>query len=169
MIICSWSPWRILTSYDTALQADPTRALSFVTKNLRPGDKVAISELYPQAALLETGRSDYDIADPVLYDFAFRKKGKLIDRNAGAEVVGNLAALQQTFAKTDRVWVVFDRDQMHSRQKDILWMYPAGRLQLFLRSNARLVFRSYLWSVYLWDRNAGQYSTFHQNPTNWFE
>lgn len=169
VIICSWSPWRILTSYDTALQADPTRALSFVAKNLRAGDKVAISELYPQAALLETGRSDYDIADPVLYDFAFRKKGKLIDRNAGAEVVGNLAELQQAFAKTDRVWVVFDRDQMHSRQKDILWMYPAGRLQLFLRSNARLVFRSYLWSVYLWDRNAGQYSTFHENPTNWFE
>jgi hypothetical protein len=169
VVICSWSPWRIAASYGTPLVGDPTRALSFVSENLQPGDKVAISELYPQAALLETGRSDYDIAVPILYDFAFRKKGKLIDRNAGAEVVGNLGELQRTFARTDRVWVVLDRDQMHSRQKDILWEYPAGRLQLFLRSNAQLVFRSYLWSVYLWDRNAGQYSTFHEGPGNWFE
>ena len=42
VVIISWSPWRIYASYDTALQADPTRALSFVRKNLRTGDKVAI-------------------------------------------------------------------------------------------------------------------------------
>jgi Dolichyl-phosphate-mannose-protein mannosyltransferase len=169
VIICSWSPWRILASYDRAAQADSTRALRFVSKNLRVGDKIAISELYPQAALLETGQSDYDIADPILYDFALRKEGKLIDRNAGAEVIGNVDELRRAFAKSDRVWVVFDREQMHSRQKDILWEYPAGRLQLFLRSNARLVFRSYLWSVYLWDRTAGQYSSFREKPDNWFE
>jgi Dolichyl-phosphate-mannose-protein mannosyltransferase len=169
IIVCSWSPWRILASYDACLQADPTRALAFVKNNLRAGDRVAISELYPQAALLETGRSDYDIAVPILYDFALRKKGKLVDRNGAAEVVGNLDELQRAFAANDRLWVVFDRDQMHSRSKDVLWEYPAGRLQLFLRNNARLMFRSYLWSVYLWDRNAGQYSTFREKPGNWFE
>jgi hypothetical protein len=169
IIVCSWSPWRILASYDTSLQADSTRALAFVRNNLRAGDRVAISELYPQAALLETGRSDYDIAVPILYDFTLRKKGKLVDRNGAAEVVGNLDELQRAFAEHDRLWVVFDRDQMHSRSKDVLWEYPAGRLQLFLRNNARLMFRSYLWSVYLWDRNAGQYSTFREKPRNWFE
>jgi hypothetical protein len=169
IVICSWSPWRILASYDTCLLADPTRALAFVKDNLRAGDRVAISELYPQAALLETGRSDYDIAVPILYDFALRKKGKLVDRNGAAEVVGNLDELQRAFSQHERLWVVFDRDQMHSRSKDVLWQYPAGRIQLFLRNNARLVFRSYLWSVYLWDRNAGQYSTFREKPGNWFE
>jgi hypothetical protein len=169
IIVCSWSPWRTLASYDASVQADPTRALAFVKNNLRSGDRVAISELYPQAALLETGRADYDIAVPILYDFALRKKGKLVDRNGAAEVVGNLDELQRAFAENDRLWVVFDRDQMHARSKDVLWEYPAGRLQLFLRNNARLVFRSYLWSVYLWDRNAGQYSTFREKPGNWFE
>ena len=169
IIICSWSPWRILASYDACLQADPTRALAFVADNLRAGDRIAISELYPQAALLETGRSDYDIAVPILYDFTLRKKGKLVDRNGAAEVVGNLDELQRAFSQHERLWVVFDRDQMHSRSKDVLWEYPAGRIQLFLRNNARLVFRSYLWSVYLWDRNAGQYSTFREKPGNWFE
>jgi hypothetical protein len=169
IIICSWSPWRILASYDACLQADPTRALAFVADNLRAGDRIAISELYPQAALLETGRSDYDLAVPILYDFTLRKKGKLIDRNGAAEVVGNLDELQRAFAQHERLWVVFDRDQMHSRSQDVLWEYPAGRIQLFLRNNARLVFRSYLWSVYLWDRNAGQYSTFREKPGNWFE
>jgi Dolichyl-phosphate-mannose-protein mannosyltransferase len=169
IIICSWSPWRILASYDSALQADPTRALTFVARNMRPGDRIAISELYPQAALLETGRSDYDVAVPILYDFSLRKRGKLVDRNAAAEVVGNLGELQRAFAQQERLWVVFDRDQMHSRSGDVLWQYPAGRIQLFLRNNARLVFRSYLWSVYLWDRNAGRYSTFREKPGNWFE
>jgi Dolichyl-phosphate-mannose-protein mannosyltransferase len=169
IVIVSWSPWRILNSYDTVLQSDPTRALAFVAHNLRSGDRLAISELYPQAALLETGRSDYDVAVPILYDFALRKKGKLVDRNAAAEVVGNLDELQRAFAQHERLWVVFDRDQMHSRSRDVLWEYPAGRIQLFLRNNARLVFRSYLWSVYLWDRNAGQYSNFREKPGNWFE
>ena len=169
IIICSFSPWRILASYDSTLQADPVRALRYVQNNLRPGDKVAISELYPQAAFLELGRTDYDIAVPILYDFALRKKGRLVDRNAAAEVVGNLSELQQIFAKNQRLWIVFDRDQMHARGNDIRWEYPGGRILLYLRNNAHLVFRSSLWSVYLWDQGAGEYSTFREKPGNWFD
>jgi hypothetical protein len=169
IILCSWSPWRILKSYDSMLQADPVRALRYVANNLRAGDRVAISELYPQAALLEAGRADYDIAVPILYDFALRKKGKLVDRNAAAEVLGNLDELQRAFAKNQRLWIVFDRDQMHARGNDIRWEYPGGRILLYLRNNAHLVFRSSLWSVYLWDQNAGEYSSFREKPGNWFD
>src|SRR5260370_15840449 len=98
IIICSWSPWRILASYDACLQADPTRALAFVADNLRAGDRIAISELYPQAALLETGRSDYDISVPILYSFTLRKKGELVDRNGAAEFLGNLTDLKRASA-----------------------------------------------------------------------
>jgi hypothetical protein len=169
IIVCSWSPWRILMSYDSTLQADPVRALRYVANNLRAGDRVAISELYPQAALLETGRTDYDIAVPILYDFALRKKGKLVDRNAAAEVVGNLDELQRAFAKNQRLWIVFDRDQMHARGSGVRWEFPAGRILLYLQNNAHLVFRSSLWSVYLWDQNSGEYSSFREKPGNWFD
>lgn len=169
IVICAWSPWRMLASYGVSLQGDPTRAARYVAANLRSGDKVAISELYPQVALLETGRCDYDLAIPILYDFALRKRGKLVDRNAAAEVIGNLDELQRAFTNNERLWIVFDREQMHAHGADIHWEYSAARVQLYLRNNARLVFRSHLWSVYLWDRNVGHYSTFREKPGNWFE
>jgi hypothetical protein len=169
IVICSWSPWRILESYDSTLQADPVRALRYVSNNLRSGDRVAITELYPQAALLETGRTDYDIAIPILYDFALRKKGKLVDRNGAAEVVGNLDELQRAFARNQRLWIVLDRDLMHARGSGVRWEFPGGRTLLYLQTNAHLMFRSPLWSVYLWDQNAGEYSSFRENPGNWFD
>jgi hypothetical protein len=166
---CSWSPWRILNSYDASIGADPTRALRFVADNLRPGDRIATSEPHPGAALLDAGKSDYDLSFPILHDFVLRKKGKLVDRGAAAEVIGNMDGLQKAFAHDDRLWIVFSREQMHARGQNILWQYPGGRVQLYLRNNSRLVFRSYLWSVYLWDRNASHYSSFREKVMNWFE
>ena len=147
----------------------PVRALRYVSSNLRAGDKVAISELYPQTAFLELGHTDYDIAVPILYDFALRKKGKLVDRNAAAEVIGNLDELQRAFAKNKRLWIVFDRDQMHARGSDVRWEFSGGRIWLYLQNNAHLVFRSSLWSVYLWDQDAGEYSNFREKPGNWYD
>jgi hypothetical protein len=169
IIVFSWSPWRILSSYDSTLYSDPVRALRYVASNLRAGDRVAISELYPQAALLETGRSDYDVAVPILYDFALRKKGTLVDRNAAAEVVGNFDELQRAFAKNQRLWIIVDRDKMQGHGSSIQWEFSAGRILLYLQNNAHLVFRSSLWSVYLWDQSAGQYSNFREKPANWFD
>ena len=168
-VVASWAPWRIPGSYDISLQANPVAALRFVAANERPGDRLAITELHPQTALLEDRRPNYDLAVPTYYDYVYRKNGKLIDRNGGAELLGNIDALQRTFAKYDRVWVVYNREPDTIRWQDIFWNYPAGRLQLYLRQNARLVFRSYLWNVYLWDRNEGHYIDFREQPGNWFD
>ncbi len=168
-IVCSWSPWRVFNSYDSTLQADPVRSLRYVSNNLREGDKVAISELYPQTAFLELGHTDYDIAVPILYDFALRKKGKLVDRNAAAEVIGNLDELQRAFAENKRLWIVFDRDQMHARGSNVRWEFSGGRVWLYLQNNAHLMFRSSLWSVYLWDQDSGEYSNFRQKQGNWYD
>jgi hypothetical protein len=169
VIACSWSPWRTFNSYDASIGGDPTRALRFVAENLRPGDRIAASEPHPGAALLDAGQSDYDLSVPILHDFVLRKEGRLVDRSTASEVIGNLDELQQAFAKNDRLWIVFAHEQMHARGEKILWQYPGARVQLYLRNNARLVFRSYLWSVYLWDRNAAHYSSFREKPANWFE
>jgi len=167
--ICSFSPWRIFNSYDASLGGNPTSPLAYVRDNFRPNDRVAITEPYPDAATVELGRCDYDISIPILYDFSYRTRGKLVDRNGGGEVIGNLNELQQAFAKSSRLWIVFDRYTLHSRGEKILWEYPASRVQLYLQNNCKLVYRSYLWSVYLWDRNTGHYSSFREKPANWFE
>jgi hypothetical protein len=167
--ICSWSPWRIVTSYDSAIGADPMRALGFVAANFRPGDRIATSEPHPAAALMDIGQSDYDLSVPILHDFVLRKAGKLVDRSSASDVIGNLDELQQAIAKNDRLWIVCSREQMHARGQNILWQYPGARVQLYLRNNCRLAFRSYLWSVYLWDRSAGHYSAFREKPADWFD
>ena len=168
-VLASWSPWRIPGSYELSLQANPIAALRFVAGNERPGDKLAITELHPQTALLEDRPPDYDLATPTYYDYVYRKHGKLIDRNGGAQLVGNIDALQRIFAQNERVWIVYNREPDTIRWKDIFWNYPAARLQLYLRQNTRLVFRSYLWNVYLWDRNDGHYIQFREQPGNWFD
>jgi hypothetical protein len=165
----SWSPWRILPSYHLALIGDSTRALQFVAANRRPGDRLAVTEPYPHAALLETGSVDYDLGMPILYDFVVRRDGLLIDRNGGAEVIGKTSELQRAFAENNRLWIVVDREKMRSRGTDLAWEYPGTRAELYLRKNAQLVFRSYLWSVYLWDVNAGHYLPFRENARNWAE
>ena len=167
--LLSWSPWRIVSSYDQPIQGDSTGALRFVAENLRPGDRLAITEPHPHAALFETGQSDYAVSIPVLYDYIMRRQGALVDRNGGAQVIGSVNELQRAFAENERLWIVFNREQAGARGSAIDWQHPAGRLQLYLHNNAQLMFRSYLWSVYLWDRNAGQYSSFREKPGNWFE
>jgi hypothetical protein len=169
LALCSFAPWRLLNCYDASLGGNPTQPLAYVRNNFRPGDKLAITEPYPDAAYVETGRCDYDISIPILYDFSYRRNGHLVDRNGGGDVIANLDELQRAFAKNDRLWVVFDRYTLHARGDKILWEYPAARVQLYLQNNCRLVFRSYLWSVYLWDRKAGRYSTFREKPDDWFE
>src|SRR5260370_23183603 len=104
-----WSPWRILSSYDQRIQGDSTGALRFVAENLRPGDRLAITDPHPHAALFETGQSDYAVSIPVLYDYVVRRQGTLVDRNGGAQVIGALGELQQAFAKNERLWIVFNR------------------------------------------------------------
>jgi hypothetical protein len=169
LAICSFAPWRMLNCYDASLGGNPTEPLGFVRANFRPGDRIAITEPYPDAAFVETGRCDYDISIPILYDFSYRRDGRLVDRNGGGQVIGNLDELQRAFAKCDRLWIVFDRYTLHARGQKILWEYPAARVQLYLQNNCTLVFRSYLWSVYLWDRKEGRYSTFREKPDDWFE
>jgi hypothetical protein len=168
-MLCSFSPWRIWGSHTISLEANPTQALRYIAQNLRQGDRVLTMEPHPDAALIETGRSDYDLSIPILYDFAYRYDGKLVDRNSGAKVVGNVNELEKAFATDDRLWIACSREQFHARGYNIPWVFPAARVQLFLRNNARLMFRSYQWSVYLWDRKAGHYSTFREKPADWFE
>ncbi len=84
-------------------------------------------------------------------------------------MIGNLDGLQQAFAKNERLWIVVNRLKGNEFERQIFWRKPAGRVQLYLHSNSQLVFRSYLWSVYLWDRNAGQYQPFREKPGGWYE
>ena len=88
--VLSWSPWRIEASYQETIVADSTRALRFVAMNLRPADRIAITGAHPPAAVLETGRADYNLAFPILYDFMWRYQGVLIDRNAGSEGIAKV-------------------------------------------------------------------------------
>jgi hypothetical protein len=169
MIILSWSPWRLFNSYQLSYIGDSTGALRYVAENLRPEDRVAVTQPHPHAALLETGRCDYALAVPILYDYYVRRGGRLVDRNGGAPLIGNLEGLQEAFAKNERLWIVVNRLKASEFERQIFWKDPAGRVRLYLHSNSRLVFRSYLWSVYLWDRNAGQYQPFREKPGGWYE
>jgi hypothetical protein len=170
LAVLSWSPWRIVASYHEAIVGDSTRALRFVAMNLRPADRIAITKAHPPAALLEAGRADYNLAFPVLYDYMWRYKGVLIDRNAGSEVIAKVTALQRAIAKHERIWFLIDREKFRSGGKDIPWEYPSARAGLFLRENCLLAFRSCLWSVYLWDSNAGKFSNYPAGDVqSWFE
>ncbi|MFT6178358.1 MAG: hypothetical protein ACJAQT_002790 [Akkermansiaceae bacterium] len=169
VVILSWSPWRILDSYDEKLLGDPISGLQHVKANLRENDKVMITEPHPHAAKMELGRVDYDLVIPILYDFAYSDGGLLRDRNGDAEVVNRLARLQEIFATEDRVWILLNREKFRSRKKNIRWEYPGAREELFIRENCELVFRSYLWHVYLWDQGTGKYRSFRSEPRGWIE
>ena len=84
---------------------------------MRPGDKVAATEPHPSAALLETGRADYDIAFPRLYDFVYQKHGRLVDRNAGAQSVSSLDEAQAMLTRNSRVWIVINREKLPLRRQ----------------------------------------------------
>lgn len=161
----SLSPWHILDAYDAKLLGDSTGAFQFVRTNLRPGDKVAATEPHPHGALMETGRSDYDVSFPRLYDFIYLKHGRLIDRNAGAESVSSVDELQDLLAENDRVWIVVNREKFRSRGQNIRWEYPGARAELFLRRNCRIEYQGYLWTVFLWDVRNGSYHGFRSHLT----
>jgi hypothetical protein len=157
------SPWRIPASYDMKLLGDSTGALQFIRANLRPADRVMVTEPHTHAALLETGRVDYDLSVPLLYDYAMWKDSRLIDRNGGAEIVGELNQLAAALQEHDRVWIAVNHEKLRSRGKNLRWEYPGARVDLFLRRNCQLVYKTYLWSVYLWDAGHGSYIPFRMD------
>lgn len=170
LCVVSWCPWRIWQSYDQRLLGDSSGATSFVRANLRSGDKVAITEPHPHAALLEIGQADYDLVLPILYDFVYRDPdGRLIDRNGGAEVMGRSAAVQQAMAKHDRLWFVVNREKFRNRNRNHRWEYPGARVDFMIKQNCQLAYQGYLWDVYLWDRDAGHFATFRTEPMAWNE
>ena len=169
IVILSWSPWRVLDSYDEKLLGDPISGLQHVKANLRDNDRIMITEPHPHAAKMQLGRVDYDLAVPILYDFAYSDGGLLRDRNGDAEVVNRLARLQEIFATEERVWILLNREKFRSRKKNLHWEYPGAREELFIRENCELVFRSYLWHVYLWDQGNGKYRSFRSEPGGWSE
>ena len=169
VILVSLAPWRVIDSYEEKILGDPITSLSYVKSQLRPNDKIMITEPHPHAAKIEVGRVDYDLVVPILYDFTYNKNGVLRDRNGNAEVINRLAQLQKIFSTEDRVWIIVNREKFRSRKKNIRWEYPGAREELFLRKNCDLKFRSYLWSVYLWDNATGELDQFRQEGNSWIE
>lgn len=168
-IFVTWSPWRIPGSYEEKILGDPISGLRYVKAHLREGDKVMITEPHPHAAKMEVGQADYDLSVPILYDFTYSDNGLLRDRNGDAKVVNRVAGLQQAFAQDERIWILINREKFRSRKRNLRWEYPSAREELYIRENCRLVYRSYLWHVYLWDRNLGHYHAFRKDPTEWSE
>ena len=159
-IVASWSPWRIPGSYEMRILGDSTGAVRWVRSQKQPGDKIAITEPHTHCAYLEGDKCDYDLAIPLLYDFAVMRNGVLVDRNGGGEVISNLDDLIHVFSKGDRVWLVLNREKFRTRGKNLRWEYPGARFELFIRKNCELKYRTYLWSVFLWDPARGHYAPF---------
>lgn len=162
-IFISWSPWRIPGSYETKLLGDASGAFQYIRTHMRPDDRVGATEPHPHGILLETGRADYDIAMPLLYDFVYLTDGELHDRNADALVISTVEQLQNEFAKHDRVWIAINREKFRSRGKNLRWEYPGARAELFLRQQCSIEHQTYLWTVFLWDANRANYKAFRQN------
>ncbi len=169
VIMVSLGPWRVVGSYGEKILGDPITSLSYVKSELRADDKVMITEPHPHAAKIELGRVDYDLVVPILYDFTYNKNGVLRDRNGDAVVVNRLAQLQDILRREKRVWIILNREKFRSRKKNIRWEYPGAREELFIRKNCDLKFRSYLWSVYLWDSGGGELYQFRRESNSWVE
>jgi 4-amino-4-deoxy-L-arabinose transferase-like glycosyltransferase len=159
-VIASWSPWKHAAAYDRTVVADLSSALHYVSGELRPGDAVAATEPQPPATLLEVGKVDYDLSVPLLQDFVFRKNGVLIDRNAGAEVIATLEQLEEAIARHNRLWIIINRWKFRSQGQEIMWPYPAARIESFLRENFELKQESFQYAVYLWDSHVGRFRSF---------
>jgi len=162
VFIVSFSPWRIVGSYDAKILGDSTGALQFVKQRLMDTDKIAITEPHPHAAKLELGRVDYDLAVPLLYDFVYKKDSKLVDRNGSAQVIAGVDDLQKAVESNERLWVLVNREKFRSRGKNIRWEYPGARVELFLRENFEVKYETYLWTVFLWDASLGRYKSFRK-------
>jgi hypothetical protein len=154
-VLLGWSPWRILGSFRTRILGDASSAFAFVRANLRPSDAVAVTEPHPPEGLMDLGRVDYDIAVPLLHDFVWRRDGKLVDRNANAEVLSTLEQLQDVQGRRERLWVLVSREKFRSRGQAVRWDYPGARFEAFLRENLEVKYQTYLWTVFLWDATAG--------------
>ena len=159
-IVASWSPWRIAGSYELRILGDSTGAVRWVNSQKRKGDRVAITEPHTHCAFIEGGKCDYDLALPLLYDFAVMRNGKLVDRNGGGEVISNVDQLVSEFAEGERIWVLLNREKFRTRGKNMRWEYPGARFEMFVRKNCELKHRTYLWSVYLWDPSRGHFQPF---------
>jgi hypothetical protein len=109
---------------------------------------------------MEAGRATYDLTVPLLQDFVMLQKGRLVDRNGGAEVIASIDDLMEACRRHDRLWVVVNREKFRTRGKNLRWEYPGARLELYLRANFQVAHRSYLWTVFLWDKSRGQYTGF---------
>ncbi|MEM7474293.1 MAG: glycosyltransferase family 39 protein [Planctomycetota bacterium] len=169
--VASFSPWRIPESYSIRILPDSSGAASYVRANIRPGDKIAITEPHPHCALLEAGRADYDICIPILYDFVYRSEedGRLVDRNGGAESMGRIGTLQRAMAQHDRIWILLNREKIKNVSRNFRWEYAGARFDYFVRQNCQVMYRAYSWDVYLWDRTRGVNQTFRMEPEAWAE
>ena len=161
-IVISWAPWRTVGTYEMRILGDSTGCVRWVKSQMRSGDKLAITEPHTHAAHIESGNVDYDIAVPLLYDFAVFQDGRLIDRNGGGEIVSNVDEFISVIEKQDRVWVLINREKFRTRGKNLRWEYPGARFEMFLRKNCELKHRTYLWHAYLWDASRGHYISFNQ-------
>lgn len=162
-VLVTWSPWKIPGSYSTKILPDVDGALDFVRQNMLPRDALAVSAPYTHAAIVDVGRVNYDIEVPVLYDFVYRKNGRLVDRNAGAEVISRLDELQEAVARHERLWVVLTRVfHFRSPAETISWQEPGARFDLFVRTNCELKYQTYLADVFLWDCSKGRLKNFQR-------
>jgi len=162
-ILITWSPWKIPGSYSIKILSDIDGALAFVRHNILPRDALAVAAPHTTAALVEVGRVDYDIEVPLLYDFVYRKHGREVDRNAGAEVISRLDELQDACAGHERLWLVLTRDvRFRSPGETITWEEPGARFDLFIRTNCELKYQTYLADVFLWDSSKGRRKNFQR-------
>ncbi|MGH7438874.1 MAG: hypothetical protein ACRENE_24575, partial [Polyangiaceae bacterium] len=162
-VLASWSPWRMVGSWGASVVGDSTSAFSYVRTHLRPGDAVAVTEPHPPGALVEIGQVDYDLSVPLVDEYVYRRNGKLVDRNAGAEVISSLEGLESAVATHDRLWVVLDRVKMQSRGQEILWQLPGARIEAFLRDSFELKHQSFDYAVFLWDAHVGRYRSVREH------
>ena len=159
----SFSPWKIPGSYSTKILPDVDGAFAYVREHLAPEDALAVAAPHTAAAICEVGRVEYDLELPLLHDFVYRKNGRLIDRNAGAEVISKLDELQDACGRHRRLWVVLNRDiRFRSPGEKIVWQDPGGRVDLFVRTNFELMHQTYLTDVFLWDGSKGRLRTFRR-------
>lgn len=161
-IVVSWSPWRTPGTYEMRILGDSTGCVRWVRSQMRPNDKLAITEPHTHAGYLESGKVDYDIAIPLLYDFAVFQDGRLIDRNGGGEIVSSVDQLAAVMGEQDRVWILLNREKFRTRGKNLRWEYPGARFEMFVRKNCELKYRTYLWHAYLWDSSRGHLVSFRK-------
>jgi 4-amino-4-deoxy-L-arabinose transferase-like glycosyltransferase len=164
-VAISWSPWRLPGTYDTKLLADSNGALQYIRSQLRPGDKIIVTQPHAQGALHEIGRVDYELHVPLLYDFVLLENGRLVERAAAAEVICTLSQFQKLCAKHDRLWIAIDREKYPFRGERIREDHACARIESFLRTNMQLKHRTHMWHVYLWDADHGRFRAFRSHSS----